>query len=1298
MTHFNSNEMFAKFLNFIFADSPNEEGVLAIRSTIDGENSDSVGLLRKRVSHGWLSGTCGIDEFGDVLKNILEGGSASSLRLPNEDTPSKSEPEEVIEPIRRRKSSYLTGRRASVVISLAASTSVQRGDSELYSWGFLYVSGKKHDLLEELGRGRFFLSPSCHCSSVNLSGLRYQLVPTPDGVLDEIIGIKRGDVAGALDDHRSAESTAGSDNSLGALLPDDWVVGHQVGILAYMLGQEGLIPDVRMFCVKALAEKLDWLKAKEMDGTAFPLSTLHLLSQERLADELPVESRSSLDVWKPTYRSLTSGRMDAEEGTPRPSQINGARLVAHQILYSDARAKAVVEAYSAFLSEEVNELADSESELKSLSVVLRRLREATSATAPLVIAVNEIQSFFGRRSKTSLLVRNALFDSILSWPLVVFRSKYADAIGATSVPVGVDLVLDDANKVEFRSLLLGNNGKKIEEGWDEYLRDASSCGKALWRAKNGGAGDLRRKIQGASIVFDFTIADRIFQGIDMEPDLSDRSMETYFAQVVLAKAIGRHAGFGAAITGKIGPQRVLRELAKPDLKVNFGLSTAENTRSDANDPAPDAEFELPPVLEEKKVLDWEFEWAAGVNEKKKFVYKSLKYNRFVLPPLFEAFPSDSGQHETYLETNHCRYLSDVADCVQIGGWRQFLYIRCPDVAHSMHKNTMELPAEDSQGVVRCRSVLATATNAVVQLPDGVTASDLFATLHILNTVNRLRSDFPPPSLSWAVVRTTEEETHSRFWHIVLRRALGASASQSDRLLTADNPRAGAKLIAEALNLVTPDADDRGERAPDLLIILGTRNLRSEFDQGLASVVRPLSFDSVVDELGKVTILPTQNKRMKDGIAATRVILVPMDEFVGDGSKASDSVLWSDKEPVARLRAFRFGFTHQMASVILRKLCNSPLEVREKLRDLVSKGYLSYGGGKYHLRSLRADQESQFGARTDLRLANQHFYAALAYAPYLLKMPMPGLNVADALLPENVREAIFHFEKSALHANLHVEAFPDDKEIVGIRKQARFSQQKLMRFFDLPSWGIVSRLSRKRADMPEREAYELALELLDRVQGAGLTPLPDSWGIAAGAAEQYWRFTKGKDAGASARDTDRVFAEIIRFYESALIAARKMEKFAEEAALNVGTHFSAFLHSLKRIDAELMTRRTQLDDEIVEALDRNVLTYAANGAWFAFFADQQRDLDVAIKFYEMGDKLVPDYRQNLVKLLGCKSIKKMRFAVLKDQWLSMDPERRRLIAGWAKNQKSYAGHINPQKAPSVAKRWEEGQRLIVNAEQ
>src|SRR5579863_10008646 len=94
----------------------------------------------------------------------------------------------------------------------------------------------------------------------------------------------------------------------------DWLIGQQLGILAYTLTQ--VLPiEHRRALIARLVRKLSDFEALKISPNALSASTLHLFAQPELLDGLPRENRDAVKAMAQRYKDVTTGRWDSTEET-----------------------------------------------------------------------------------------------------------------------------------------------------------------------------------------------------------------------------------------------------------------------------------------------------------------------------------------------------------------------------------------------------------------------------------------------------------------------------------------------------------------------------------------------------------------------------------------------------------------------------------------------------------------------------------------------------------------------------------------------------------------------------------------------------------------------------------------------------------------------------------------------------------------------------------------------------------------------------------------------------------------------
>jgi hypothetical protein len=459
---------------------------------------------------------------------------------------------------------------------------------------------------------------------------------------------------------------------------------------------------------------------------------------------------------------------------------------------------------------------------------------------------------------------------------------------------------------------------------------------------------------------------------------------------------------------------------------------------------------------------------------------------------------------------------------------------------------------------------------------------------------------------------------------------------------------------------------------------------------LLAETRPLAFEPVLAALQEKAIQPLNDERTRALVGQTRFVVVYEDEILGEAAPLTSKLDRKNIEIIQRLNAFRFGFTQQMASVSLEKYVGGSAKLRSKLKALCRRKLAAYGNGWYRIRPLPKNDTRLLG-RSDISIATDHFRAGVSFAPYLLKYVMPGLNIADALQPDHVREAIFHFERAAHFANRVIAIDPENIEALAIRNQARVAEQRCMRFFDVPTLGIVGKLSKKRAMMPRSETYELAKEIVEDQEYHGRVPGPLTLVTLAGATIQWWREVQVKANGPS--DAARLLAEIHETYENATKQALGNQRFAPQLCLMVLTRYAAFLRRFGKRDFEIM-RLGIFETEILNLLRSKIQANGLYGEWFALYGDSLEDSKAAEEIYKIGVQSDSTFHANYPRWLGSAILAGTDKRILRSALAAMDSEHLVEIADWAEQQK-YPKNIDFKKRDYVLRRFNVGRGFLVN---
>jgi hypothetical protein len=879
-----------------------------------------------------------------------------------------------------------------------------------------------------------------------------------------------------------------------------------------------------------------------------------------------------------------------------------AVVLAHHILDSTAKPIWIIRLGRELFGNSWRPLGHNKAAIELLRDVLEVLRSPSAKTHERCRATETVSSVMAR-SKYWKQVENALYHQLFAWPLILVGNE-----SAVSLPVAVDVYFDD-----MKDSFIEGNDEIITDGWKESLRYATQAARQMWLWKHNNCGSYRDRVEKASAVFDFSIASRMVAALPVKFALEQASMQAYFSQIVLSRFLGKCPSPARIATGSIGKQIVTR--SNPETSSNY-----------------------------------EFIWPEGIDKKLHYAFQTYGFERIILPMYDKARRAEIDEifgkyrNSQTIEINFVYGLDNAADVFQVGQWRQFRYIRCPDVAWHIHSHHRPLPPPESEKLNLCLSLLQRNEQTILELPDDVNAADLAGALWHINTRKRTEISPPyiPPMLTWAFVRATPQEQDERFWQIVWR-LVGAPEKDFDEFYQTAATNSSAQLLAKALNGFWPTENHPRQRAPDILIIIGTQYFIDSLAQTKNPMLRPLAFYPIIEQLRQPDVLRTNlGPAMKNMVGNTRIILLRQDvEATSDSGNGQLSLSEFEDEILSelsllRLRVeeqalfdslsiFRYGFTHKMADLLWMSLGFDVQRTPQLLRNYVKKGHLRYIGGEYYIpNKIGIEFAPTVNSEGE---AKMHFSAGIALAPYLAITPVPSLALDEAFNPEYVHEAQYHLFKAR-------RLF--DK---GIRNNsyniARKAHQRLIKFVDYGGWYNVQRLLKDKN--AQEFAYELSMELIESGNKAGIKIHPVKLFSAAEAALTYWH---NLTLGNTLRDQNKLqhlrdqVDQLFNWAEEAC----DYEEFKDERPYNllkVITSRVVLLHQYGPSlgEKELRGKLEDLTSQALKLIDSGADGHAAHWAWYELIADTEPLPTKAEKLYELGVKWHPNCGSLWIKLIG-----------------------------------------------------------------
>lgn len=1068
---------------------------------------------------------------------------------------------------------------------------------------------------------------------------------------------------------------------------ESWINSQRIGILAFIWNR---VADNNQF-LSPFSESIYNL-IKEEIGKAFrhdpsishlPPSTLHLvLSLNDSILSIFPEMREIKNLFQTTLNALK----DDSDGN-RSSVINGAQVITHHMLNGTGYPSRITRFARQLLDK--NWLAvERDAELFSaFNENLEVLRSRASTTEDKLVAIHDIDSAiksytFGKHLHWPQ-IKNVLYQQIFCWPLLVLDNESNSSISAISLPVMVDVSFTDNNELAIK------NENIVVHAWHPHLKQAVSVAKELWRGKHGNAGDFREAVAKASSTFDFTYAEKIVSALPFKVELRDGSANSYFSQVVLSKLLGKHSTLSSAVTGLIGSQ------CKDD--------------------------------EGHLLMDYEFKPPGSLIEKLTYVFHSSFFERIVIPNLDDSFEQAqelSDFIECYderqtAEINYAKNISNVADSVQIGGWRQFQYIRCPEIAWHLHPEGRGVMRIDDESVQKVLARLRDNNSCILEL-DGKEFSSLSiaSALWHINTTYRTNTAMPPPMLHWAFIRAISTELDARFWS-VLWHIIGATDQEFERLQNSTTSGKAAHILSETLNHFTPAIDNPGHRAPDIILIADAEKLSPSFERTFSLLSRPLAFRTLISEINeKQLLMPIYDKQyvIQRYIGKTRIILLSKCDTSTVQTRKINNITSTDKKILSYLSTFRFGFTYQMASLLLNYL--EDLEewdgnekfVRNILYSLNKKGLVRCGLGQFYIpEDVRKNfiqveydhpndnptkilvwQNADTAVRDNnfyLSFLKVHYAAGLSFAPYCANKEVPSLAYDVSFLPENVHEAEHHFSIAQKLANVTQRTV----EVESLRQKiVNQALPRIHHFADIQSWSMIKALT--AMNYYSDDIYRTATELLDSQRNVGYSPHPSS--LLQTCRLRMSALQGSLDINQQER-AEQLKGEIEALYEEALSACNSEEYVSEKNnnMLNVLTNYSLYLNSYKKnTHAEIMAGFNE--KALILLNDTNIRGEHAPGAWYELIGDSNANHQEAEKYYAQGLSAHDPWHSLWIKMFGASSLGNHNQLSddAKKKLKKLDHDKVLTIVSYTRNPfRKFITKKNPERF--VRERWERGLAIL-----
>lgn len=1003
----------------------------------------------------------------------------------------------------------------------------------------------------------------------------------------------------------------------------------------------------------------------------------------------------------------------AKQGMKSPSPLSKAQIIAYHILDSVASARRII-SLGASLGHKTtvrwqsswDSIADDPACIEHLDLLLQKIRSPLADTRSTLSVLCQL----GDILKETLVwpqLENILLTQTFCWPLLV--SGDGEHAAGISLPVAVDLTFDGQGEVAVESTQPDGNrqGGVDASQWRHHLERSVEVAKLLWSGKHGNHGihpnwrstpdDFRWKVTHASVTFDFSWANRILGNIPAS--FRDGSANTYFAMAVLARFLGRRGYLSSVVTGLVGEQCRNKESQQEEL--DFWVT--------------------PP---------------SGVAAKLRYLFAARTFERAVLPKGSATENAVEGlllQQESAekraaargmksaqtAEVVYGAKLSHLADAVQVGGWRQDRFIRCPELAWALHEDyharssrLLDIADPRVQSVL---TLLGDNSSPVLDLQDSLDAPPraVGSALWHINMSLRLRLPRLPPMFSSLFIRATHDQPDSRFWHVVWR-AVGAPMADFVQFHRAPSAAQAAAMLAEVFNCFQPLESCPSHRAPDIIVILGVEHFAESLEGVGNPSVRNLSVVPVLNELisqGQLRSAPNA-EALEAFLGSTRLILLrdaPDNDLDALAPRAAlDELTQAERTALSVLSTFRQGFTHSMASLCLRTMDLAALKhdwgnIHAFLRGLQDKGVLRYGQGWYHLPSSLRDElqqalHAESGEGTGaagVQFVAYHLAAGKALAPYTLSDTVTAMAFDQALLPEHIYEAFFHFDRAH---SLAADAGPQAQRL---RQAALHYKTQLLRFAMFPTWSTVASLRQCINAAAFREAYEMGKELVAALEKDKAHPLHPGLYLNVALSGAAWSKDEGRPEVKTTLGEELAGPE--GFFERALKACEK-PLFQAERDFNRLCVLSAYANYLPRDRPKQAERVQAFDREILGLLDANADARGVRGEWFEEHGDESGSHAQAAHLYRLGVRWVPQWHQLWVKALGATTL-----ALESPDWASAALQEYTAQMGQARRKRGLpsltleetmahilrrAGHRwDASPPPGVKERWNAGVELI-----
>jgi hypothetical protein len=607
-----------------------------------------------------------------------------------------------------------------------------------------------------------------------------------------------------------------------------------------------------------------------------------------------------------------------------------------------------------------------------------------------------------------------------------------------------------------------------------------------------------------------------------------------------------------------------------------------------------------------------------------------------------------------------------ADAAQLGGWRQHDYVRCPDIGYLIHREAALLPSINHPFVKETTAALSRNQNNANWLDESHTILSVTAMLAHLNFDYRFKQPRIAPSLSWSVVRAVQGETDSRFWHVLLK-ALGASDLAIKEHFLRSDTLYTTTLIWSILSGGTVAQKLGCSAAPDLVVVFAAKHLRRE---GMAKADRELlqlDAERVIEQINKMSF-EALRKPYRDVIGRSRIVLLDSDMTIQNrpyfnALNGADS----DRDKLfAALSIFELGFTLQMAQIAVGDLTANIVHLKSQLNKHVEAGTLWRHGEHYflpHALRLRGSMPASLDlAKTLKRIAN-------SLMPGLGGSSAGGLAVADCFEAEHCREAQAYLVKARDVADTAM-AIPkheaDREKLETLKHTVNCERDLHQRFFEMPTWGVLTNLNKNPNTMSRREVLQYAHNLMDQARASGNLK-PNGYTMVIKSTENLLRdvwnkiralkktslvdtapakmLENGRNLAAWYNEVKLLFNEIERLFDEAehIAETQGSDRARKDWLVHVLTRRYGCLRAIGEFARGEITKRLKFPEKQKLAdIDRRLLEIFEDGedygifpnsSWFIEHGDRAIGVTEATRFYRRALHHSPAFLEIYPRIFG-----------------------------------------------------------------